>query len=173
MKNTTTKTLTRTAVLLALCVVVQQFKQIDQMITGPLVNAILILSVLFVGLWAGVTISVLSPIFAFILSASPILRAAPQMLVLIPLGNLSLIFLVWLFREKLLPVGLALGSLLKTVVLWGGVQFIILPFFAQGLKGKQPDMLKIMFSYNQLITAAIGSVLAFAVWILLKKVIKK
>ena len=46
MKQYYTRFLTRTALLLALCVVVQQFKTVSQFITGPLVNLILLLAAL-------------------------------------------------------------------------------------------------------------------------------
>ena len=70
MKQFYTRMLTRTALLLALCVVVQQFKTVSQFITGPLVNLILLLAALAVGLGSGLCIAVLSPILAFLIAPS-------------------------------------------------------------------------------------------------------
>jgi hypothetical protein len=45
---------------------------------------------------------------------------------------------------------------------------VILPFFGDVLKKPQQDVLIAMFSYNQLITAAIGSLLCVLGWPRLK-----
>jgi len=169
MKNFTVRMLTRTALLLALCVGVQQFKNLSQFITGPLVNAILIIAALYVGFLGGAAVAILSPVFALLIAPSPILQAIPQMVILIAAGNLVIVLLSWLFRRRLLPAGLIVGSGLKTLALWGGVQLVILPMFGGALKPPQVTALSAAFSVNQLITALIGSALAWLVWQRLKK----
>lgn len=169
MKNFTVRMLTRTALLLALCVGVQQFKNLSQFITGPLVNAILIIAALYVGFLGAAAIAILSPVFALLIAPSPILQAIPQMTILIAVGNLIIVLLAWLFRRKLLPVGLVIGSGLKALSLWGGVQLIILPMFSSALKPPMIPALSAAFSVNQLITALTGSLIAWLVWLRLKK----
>ena len=100
MKKYTTQFLTRTALLLALCIVVQQFKSDSQFITGPLVNLILLIAALAVGLYSGLAIAVLSPILAFLISPSPIMQVMPQLIVLVALGNAVLVFAAWSLRKN-------------------------------------------------------------------------
>ena len=170
MSSYHTKFVVRTAVLLALCVAVQQFKSVSQFITGPLVNLILILAVLAVGLWGGVAIAVLSPLMAALISPAPVMKLVPQMVPLIMVGNLVLVVCIHLLREKKLWMGLALGTLLKPAALALGVQLVVLPFFGTALNDMQRAMVTAMFSYNQVITAAIASVICLLVWPRLHKV---
>jgi hypothetical protein len=100
MRSYYTKFVTRTAILLALCLVVQQFKTLSQFITGPLVNVILIIAALAVGLWSGLIIAVLSPVIAFFIAPSPVMKLVPQLMIMIMLGNSLIVLLAWLFREK-------------------------------------------------------------------------
>lgn len=161
--------LTYAALLLALCVGAQQLKGFSQYVTGPLVNATLILAALLAGLWGGLAIAVLSPVFAFLIAPFPIVQAVPQMLPLIMLGNVVIALCAGLLREKKrlplgLTFGLALGAVLKPLTLFLGVRFVILPYFAAGLPAPMKTMLTAMFSVNQLVTAAVGSVVAFGVY---------
>ncbi|NLO47493.1 MAG: ECF transporter S component [Clostridiales bacterium] len=169
MKAYYTKFVARTAILLALCLVVQQFKTLSQFITGPLVNLILIIAALAVGLWSGVIIAVLSPVAAFLITPSPVLRLVPQLIIMIMFGNVLIVLFTWLFREKKLWIGLAIGSVLKAGALTLSLHFIIFPFFGDVLKEPQRIALSAMFSYNQLITAAIGSLICVLIWPRLKK----
>ncbi|MDD3429777.1 MAG: ECF transporter S component [Oscillospiraceae bacterium] len=171
MKSYYAKFVTRTAVLLALCVAVQQFKSLSQFITGPLVNAILIIAALAVGLWSGIAIAVLSPVLAFLISPSPIMQAVPQLIPVIMVGNAIIVVCVYVLRnQKYWWAGLALGSVLKAGFLALAVKAFIIPTFGGNLVEKQITALGLMFSYNQLITAAIGSVIAGLLWLRLHKV---
>jgi hypothetical protein len=164
--------LTRSALLLALCVAVQQFKTLSQFITGPLVNAILIISVLYIGLWSGITIAVLSPVFALIINPSPILQLVPQMTVVIAIANILIVLGTYLLKNKNLILGLVAGSVAKTAALWAGISLVVIPVFGAALKAPQKAALSAMFSYNQLITALIGSALAYLIWLKLKKAVE-
>lgn len=169
MNSNHVRLITRTAVLLALCVAVQQFKTLSQFITGPLVNVILILAALAVGLWGGAAVAVLSPLMAALISPAPIMKLVPQIVPLIMLGNLTMVLCVWLLREKKLWMGMGLGCLLKPAVLALGVQLIILPFFGGALNDMQRTMVTAMFSFNQVITAVIGSAICLVLWPRLSK----
>ena len=67
MKNKT-RWITRTAVLLALLVIMQAVtKSAGQLVTGSCVNAVLAVSVLVAGLSTGLTVALVSPFAAFLL----------------------------------------------------------------------------------------------------------
>lgn len=171
MKKHYVQILTRTALLLALCVVVQQFKTLSQFITGPLVNVILMLAAMAVGLGSGLCIAVLSPVLAFLVSPAPIMQAMPQLMGLVMVGNATLVLIVWAFRgQKHYYIGLALAALAKGGVLMLGLRTLVLPLFGGALKDKQIMAVKAMFGVNQIITAAIAGVIIAIVWPMLKKV---
>ena len=73
----TTKQLVQTALLLAICIASQYFKNLSVYITGPIVNLTIILAVLSVGLWSGLLLSIIAPVTAFFFTGSPILAAIP------------------------------------------------------------------------------------------------
>ena len=73
----TTKQITTTAVLLAICIVSQFFKNTSVYITGPVINACLILAVLSVGIPCGIILSVITPVTSFFITGSPIIGAIP------------------------------------------------------------------------------------------------
>ena len=73
----TTKQLVQTALLLAICIASQYFKNLSVYITGPIVNLTIILAVLSVGLWSGLLLSIIAPVTAFFFTGSPIMAAIP------------------------------------------------------------------------------------------------
>ena len=163
--------LTKTALLLALCVAVQQFQGLSQFFTGPLVNAILIIAGLAAGLWGGLAIAVLSPVLAYLIAPQPILQNLPQMIIVIMIGNAVMVIAAYVFRNKYLPAGLVVGSIVKTGFLWLAVSYLVLPLFGQALPEKMKSALTATFSINQLYTALIGNVLAYLIWRIVKKAI--
>lgn len=182
----TTKGLVQTALLLTVCIVSQYFKNFSVYITGPVVNTVIIIAVLAVGLWSGILISIIAPVTAFFFTGSPIMAAIPLMFPVVMAGNAVLAFCVWYFQEKKsfswrLPAGLLSGSILKAVFMGVIVVLILLPAFGSNIAAKlsKPEVLpmvlaaaRITFSITQLVTALIGSVLAYVIWIPLKKFIK-
>ncbi len=182
----TTKQLVQTALLLAVCIASQYFKNLSVYITGPIVNITIILAVLAVGLWSGLIISIIAPITAFFFTGSPIMAAIPLMFFVVMAGNAILAVCVWYFQEKTafswrLPAGLIAGSVLKAIFMGVVVVLIILPLFGDNVAAKlpKPEALPMVlatarttFSITQLITALIGSALAYIIWIPLKKYIK-
>jgi uncharacterized membrane protein YeaQ/YmgE (transglycosylase-associated protein family) len=144
--------LTRTAILLALTVVVQMFGW-PQLVTGPLVNAMLLLACIFVGPSSSVVIGLATPLVAF---SRGILKAplAP-MIPFIMVGNAIYVVLFSLLRRKSKGeiVGVVAGSLAKFLVLALAVQlFTQLP----------PPVAKAM-QWPQLLTALIGGAVALVV----------
>ena len=82
-----TKQLVQTALLLAICIASQYFKNVSVYITGPIVNTTIIIAVLAVGLWSGLLISIIAPITAFFFTGSPIMAAIPLMFPDVMAGN--------------------------------------------------------------------------------------
>jgi len=164
------KKLVITALLLALVVVVQQLRWLHpQLITGPLVNAVLMVAAVWVGLYSGLAIAVLSPVFAFIFPPSPPLI---QIMPVIMVGNAALVFCTYFLRNKNLAFGLLLGSAMKAILLWVGVVYFVIPVFGRGLPEPVQAALSGMFSYNQFITAIIGSIIVLSLKTRLDKAIK-
>lgn len=171
-----TRQLVQTALLLALCIVFQCLKGFSVYITGSAVNAVLIIATLSVGLYSGLLIAVIAPIVAFFLGATPIMNLIPWMIPIIMTGNSIIVVAVWLLQKKNLPVGLLAGSVCKATFLWLTVWYVILPLFQTNIpEAKRAGMVasvQTTFSVTQLITALIGSVLAFLIWKPLKKYLK-
>lgn len=181
-----TKQLVQTALLLAICIASQFLKNLSVYITGPIVNITIIIAVLAVGLWSGLLISIIAPITAFFISGSPIMAAIPLMFPAVMAGNAVLAVSVWYFQNKLsfkwrLPAGLAAGSVLKAAFMGIVIVLIILPVFGGNIASKlpKPEALpkvlataKVTFSITQLITSLTGSVLAYIIWMPLKKYLK-
>lgn len=189
----TTKELVQTALLLAICIASQFFKNLSVYLTGPIVNTTIILAVLAVGLWSGLLISIIAPVTAFFISGSPIMAAIPLMFPAVMGGNSILAVCVCFFYSKKenaakgrtpqkLIAGLAFGSLLKAAFMGVVIVLILLPSFGDNIAARlpKPEALpgvlataRITFSITQLITALIGSILAYLIWIPLKKYLEK
>lgn len=175
----TTKQIAITGILLAICIVSQFFKNLSTFITGPIINACLIIAVLTAGLLCALILSVITPVTAFIITGSPVMAAVPAMIPMVMLGNAILVVFVWLFYQKLfnginknlrLCIGMIVGSLIKAAVMGLTISMWLLPtFLPQPMQEKMLPALKMQFSTVQLITALIGSALAFVIWIPLKK----
>lgn len=158
-----TKKLAVTALLLALCLMFQLLKGISVYLTGPMVNAILIVAAVLCGTASGTVIAVCAPLFAYLLGATPVVNLVPAMLPVIMAGNL-IIALCARFLWKKSPAGsLLAGSVLKALWLWLTVWYVVLPFFGTALPEKMVATVRTTFSVTQLITALIGSVIAYIV----------
>lgn len=182
-----TRQLVQTALLLAICIVSQLFKNLSVYITGPIVNATIIISVLAVGLWSGLLVSLIAPITAFFISGSPIMASIPLMFPAVILGNAILSVCVWYFQHKAhfkgkLAASLIAGSVLKAVFMGITIVLVILPTFGSNIASRLPkpealpavlNTAKVTFSITQLITALTGSLLAYLIWLPLQKYLQK
>ncbi len=194
----TTRGLVQTGLLLAVCIASQFFKNLSVYLTGPIVNTTIILAVLAVGLWSGILIGVIAPVSAFFISGSPIMAAIPLMFPVIMGGNIILAVCVQFFYIKKstsgksntskgnasqrLITGLILGSVLKAAFMGAVIVLILLPSFGSNIAARlpKPEALpgvlataRITFSLTQLVTSLTGSLLAYLVWIPLKKYLEK
>ena len=109
--------ITETAVLLALLVSLQAItKPLGQMVTGSCVNAVLAIAVLVAGMSSGITVALISPIFAFLFGI------APNFITILPImiGNVCFVVLLGLIAGKKLkltwrqPVALAAAAAVKS-----------------------------------------------------------
>lgn len=171
----TAKQITTTAVLLAICIVSQFFKNTSVYITGPVINACLILAVLSGGMACGLILAVITPVTAFFISGSPIMAAIPAIIPCVMLGNVLLALGTGLMYKKVkgnggLIAGMAVGSVVKALFMGVVISMILIPNLIPAAMEVKMGVFQTTFSVTQFITALIGSVYAFILWIPLKKV---
>ena len=169
--------ITRTAVFVALLVVLQTVtKSMGQYVTGSLVNLVLIASTLLGGMLCGITVALLSPIFAFLLGIGP---AMFPIVPAIMLGNLSIVLLWHLFAGRTQETkktlryvaALIVGAVTKFLVLYLSIVRLVVPIILK-MPEPQATAISASFSLPQLITALIGGILALLIVPVLKKAIK-
>lgn len=167
--------ITQTAVFLALLVVAQWATAPlgNPLVTGSLVNLMLILSVMTGGLPSGVVVAVLSPVLAKLLGIGPLWSLIP----FIVAGNLVLVVVWHVVGNLRLRVGVAYGLALvsaavaKFLVLYLGIVQLAVPLLLQ-LPEKQAAVVSATFSVSQLFTALAGGALALLVLPVLKKALR-
>lgn len=184
--------MTETAVLLALLICLQWMgsmipnQLIKQLITGTCVNCVLAVSALYAGYGSGVTVALISPVFAYLLGI------APNFITVLPImvGNVCYVVLLRLIAGKSgkpfwkQPVALTVAASVKFAVLYLLVVKIICGVASKALLGKKmgdvvvlaPPMLKMlptMFAWPQLITAISGGIIAIAIVPVLRKALRK
>ena len=169
-RKISTKRITTTALLLALCIVFQSMKGLSIYLTGSAVNCILVIATLYCGLFSGTCIAILTPVVAYFMGATPIMNMIPLMMLVIMVGNELIVLCVWLFHKKRMEVGMLLGCVTKAFFLWLAVWFAVLPIFGTKLPEPMVMTVKTTFSITQFVTACIGSVIA---WVIYKKGLKK
>ncbi len=183
--------LVRTAMLLALCVAFQSLRLligdtiISVLIIGSLVNLVLYVSVKSGGIYSGLAVSILSPIIAFLQGHI----AFPQMILVVVLGNATLVLLYWLITKKrgftFNIIAIVTASIAKFIVLWFAVSKFIIPILtniteiqnkAQALNKPVSAIVKgltatlnLNFTWPQIVTALIGGGLSVVVVMALRK----
>ena len=181
MKKITTKQIAIGGVLLAIMIVSVFFKNLSVYITGPIVNATLIIATLTLGLVMGIILSIIAPIASFLITGSPIVAAAPFLMIpAIALGNIIMCVCVYVFYKNIknklaigLPVGLIAGSVLKALFMGAVISNFILVRFVNLPK---PEMIKVAqktFSITQLFTALIASAFVYVIWLAAGKFLVK
>ena len=168
--------ITTTAMLLALLITLQWATAgtqafAGQYITGSCVNAVLAVAALAGGLWCGMVVAAVSPFCAFLLGIGPkLLPIVPG----IALGNLVLVVILHFAvgKPKALPgklAGAAAAAIAKFVTVYLLVNKVIVPLLGESLPAKQAQTFAVMFSWPQLVTAAIGCAVALSLLPLLSK----
>ncbi len=172
-----------TAMLLALLIALQWAtssvpKPLGQFVTGSCVNAVLAVSALMVGLWAGILVAAISPFVAFVLQIGP---AFIQLIPAIALGNIVLVVVIWLIAHPnecpvwRKAVGWAGASVAKFLTLFLVMTRWLIPNLTGSgvIPQKGAANLLFMFSWPQLVTALIGSAVALVIVPLIKKALKR
>ena len=184
--------ITETAVLLALLICLQWIgsmipdPMLKQLITGSCVNCVLAVAALYAGYGSGLTVALISPVFAYLLGI------APNFVTVLPImvGNVCYVVLLRLIAGKTgkpvwkQPVALAVAASVKFAVLYLLVVKVICGVASKALLGKKlgdvvvlaPPMLKMlptMFAWPQLITALSGGVIALLIVPVLSKALRK
>lgn len=172
----TVRWITRTAVMLALTVLFQSLRFIipalgNQFIVGSLVNLALIVAAITIDIKGGIVIAVLAPVIAFLQGQLPLFL----MIVFVAVGNAVIVIAYGLlykesFGSKILA--LVVGAVTKFITLYVLVVMIGVPLLFSALADKAKMALSLNFSWPQLVTAAIGGVLALLVIPLLRKGLK-
>lgn len=163
--------------LIALLVVVQlltflmpkSVPLIGQLFTGTLVNLVLIVGAGAVGFAGTAAAAVLSPVLAFAFGQ----MLFPPMIPVVAIGNLVIVTVTWAFftqrgrqSRPLGPmsgiIGVVCGAVAKTAFLWLSTVLVVVPAFFGGKK-VVAQLLSLMFSWPQLVTAFVGGSLALVV----------
>lgn len=164
--------ITRTALFLAILVLAQLFGSRlgggigQQLITGSLVNLVLVIAGITAGYASGLTVALLSPVLAFLIGVGPKFM---QVVPVIMLGN-AVIALVGVLvfracsrmpsgrRYAFRACGLVAAAGVKACVLYVGVVLLVLPMLSVPDAAKAT--LSLMFSWPQFVTGSMGGVLA-------------
>ena len=163
----------RTAICLALLIAVQFFtRSFGQLATGSCVNLVLAVSALIGGVWSGITVAVISPFCAYLLGIGP---AFLPIVPMVAVGNMVLVVILHLLasRDKIATrsyLAVAVGAATKFLALWLLIVKLVLPTL--GLAEKQVAAISASFSWPQLVTAAIGGVLAVTIAPLIRKALR-
>ncbi len=167
--------ITRTALFIALLIVAQAATAPlgNTIITGSLVNLILVIAVMTCGLSSGLIVAMISPVLAKFMGIGPFWELIP----FIALGNAVLVT-VWHFignmkiGGKLVAyiIALSAAAIAKFITLYMGVVVIAVPLILN-LPEKQAGVISGMFSFPQLLTASIGGAVAILILPTLKKAI--
>lgn len=169
--------ITRTAVLTALLIVMQAVTSAfgNTLITGSIVNLMLIISVMTCGSATGLTVAILSPIFAKLFGIGPLWSLIPFIIA----GNIILI-LIWHFignRKAAKPItmyiiAMVIASISKFAVLYLTIVKIAVPILLK-LPEPQASVISATFSIPQLFTASIGGILAILILPVLKRAVNE
>ncbi len=174
MKNKGVRFITLTAAFLALLIVFQSLSaSLGQMVTGSLVNFVLVAATLLAGWKSGIVIALLSPFFAKLFGIGPIYPILP----VVALGNATLVAVYAVVMNRsfnktlrwVISVIAAAG--LKYAVLTVGVVKLVLPLVS--VPAPQATKLAAMFGTTQFFTAFIGGAVAFIAVPLIQKAVKR
>ena len=183
----TTKQIVTGGALLAIMILSQFLKNLSVYLTGPIVNTVLIIATLSLGVEIGIILSIVAPITAFFIAGGsnhPVLGGIPLIIPAIMIGNIILCVATHFFYNKFnykgkLATGMIVGSVLKALFMFAVIVKCLLPLLSENIKvpaEKLPGVLKVastQFGLTQLITALIGSALAWVIWMTVGKHIKK
>ena len=166
-----------TGILLAICIISQFFKNLSIFITGPIINTCIVLAVLMVNLPCGIILSIITPVTAYIIAASPVMTAVPLIIPFIMLGNIVLAVAVhFLMKKDIMAPGkkvitvkniitAVISAALKGAFMGLTIALWLLPTFipAESPLRNKMSVFQTTFSLHQFITACIGMVYVFII----------
>ena len=127
----------------------------NQFITGPIVNATLLIAVALLGMRDGLLIGLIPSSIALAVGLLPPVLA--PMIPFIIVGNAILVVTFGYLRSKNYWLGLVSGSVLKFAFLFGTSSIVINLLLNQ----KVATSVAVMMSWPQLVTALAGGLLAY------------
>jgi len=154
--------LTKFVLILGLSILAPLFK--NQLITGPIVNALLYIAIVILGLSSAIFIGLLPSAVSLATGLLPIILA--PMIPFIIIGNSILVIVFNYFYRKNYWLGVGMASLFKFLFLFVSSQTLVNFFLKSSLAAKAASMM----SWSQLYTAIIGGIIAFIFLRFLKKV---
>lgn len=170
MKNKNVRLIVRTAVMLALLVVLQAAtKAAGQFVTGSCVNAVLAVSAWMCGVWGALAVAVLSPFAAFLLGVGP------QLIAVVPVIAVGNAVYVLILSRACAPKGRLIASPIAAVAKFLTLYLLVVKLLCSvlPLSQKQIIMFSTMFSWPQLVTALIGAAVALLIVPVLKKALRE
>lgn len=151
--------LTRSALLLALMIVLQSLRMfipvppfVSMFIIGSTVNACLLVAVEIVGWRPALVLAVAAPVVAYLQQV----LALPIFIIPVAIGNAIYVLGYRLIVGKNLYLGVGCAAVLKMISLYFSVSWI-LKFV--DLPAKLATILQMMMSWPQLVTGVIGGIL--------------
>lgn len=166
-----TRDLVMTGMMLALALVFQiGFRQFAQPLVGPLVNMVLILTVIYVGVPSGVLVGALTPLVAMILG----IMGLPVLVPVIAVGNSLLVVMFetvnkWLGKFSWhMYAAFVVAAIFKFIFLYTAVRSLV-PL----VMPKVPAPILAAFGVSQLYTALIGGFMAIMIYLVLPKQLRK
>ena len=157
--------ISRLAIILGLTLIIQS-GGFPQPITGPLINAILLITASLLGIVAGIILGTLTPIVALIRGQLPPVLAPMIPFIIIANGVFVTVFILLIkYLSATLRlnsdwskalIALIFASLLKFLLLFSAVKIILPVVFAV----RFPDKIILIMSTPQFVTAMIGGIIA-------------
>ena len=144
------------ALFLAIAIIVPSFTH-SQWITGPVINAILILATVIIGPMEAILLGLMPSAIALSTGLLPI--ALAPMVPFIMIGNAVLVVLFHYLRGQNFALRLGLSALLKFAFLHFSVVFIMSALLQNEIVSK----LAIMMSWPQFVTAVIGGIIVYPI----------
>lgn len=151
------------AIILGLSVLAPLFK--IQMVTGPMVNALLFIATVILGPSSAMLIGLLPSAFSIAAGLLPWVLA--PMIPFIMISNAILIFTFHYFQKKNYWLGVAIASVFKYAFLFITSQTLVTLLMKGAPAAKAAA---IMMSWPQLVTALIGGVVAYLFLKFIKKI---
>lgn len=137
-------------------------------LSDPMFRTVILIALIACALWTAIMIAFFSTI-ASVLNTED--YSSLFIITLIAVVGVFLVFVcLWALAARfptawMMIAGMVIGAILKTLFMWFMIVQTILP-------ANTESVIKMTFSVTQLMTALIGSALAFLVWIPLKKFLK-